>query len=129
VIFFSILKLEDELEFFAFAIIFFYYKYIIFIIMRITESEKKEILSKYIGNTSDKLLTYLKRNFPTSEYTHPFLDGPIKRILVDDKLYNIEGNKKYLVNKILSYIQDDWVHLDYDVMRRTIKKFIDGNLL
>ena len=37
--------------------------------MRITESEKKEILSKYIGNTSDKLLTYLNRNFPTSEYT------------------------------------------------------------
>lgn len=97
--------------------------------MRITESEKKEILSKYIGNTSDKLLTYLKRNFPTSEYTHPFFDEPIKRILVDDKLYIIKYNKKYLVNKILNHIEDEWVHLDYDVMRRTIKKFIDGNLL
>jgi hypothetical protein len=50
--------------------------------MRITESEKKEILSKYIGNTSDKLLTYLKRNFPTSDYTHPFFDEPIKQISI-----------------------------------------------
>jgi hypothetical protein len=97
--------------------------------MRITESEKKEILSKYIGNTSDKLLTYLKRNFPTSDYEHPFFDKPIKRILIDDKLHIIKDNKKYLVNKILSYIEDEWTHLDNDVLRRTVKKFIDGNLL
>jgi hypothetical protein len=97
--------------------------------MRITESEKKEILSKYMGNTSDKLLTYLKRNFPTSDYTHPFFDEPIKQISIDDKSHIIKGNKKYLVNKIMSYIEDEWVHLGNDVLRRTVKKFIDGNLL
>ena len=97
--------------------------------MRITESEKKEILSKYMGNTSDKLLTYLKRNFPTSDYTHPFFDEPIKQISIDGKSHIIKGNKKYLVNKIMSYIEDEWVHLGNDVLRRTVKKFIDGNLL
>jgi hypothetical protein len=97
--------------------------------MRVTETEKKEILSKYIGNTSDKLLTYLKRNFPTSDYTHPFFDEPIKQISIDDKSHIIKGNKKYLVNKIMSYIEDEWVHLGNDVLRRTVKKFIDGNLL
>jgi hypothetical protein len=97
--------------------------------MRITESEKKEILSKYNGNTSNELLTYLKRNFPTSDYTHPFFDEPIKRISIDDKSHIIKGNKKYLVNKIMSYIEDEWVHLGNDVLRRTVKKFIDGNLL
>jgi hypothetical protein len=34
----------------------------------ITEEERKEIMSKYSGNTSDELLTYLKRNFPAYEY-------------------------------------------------------------
>jgi len=37
--------------------------------MRLTENEKKEILSKYSGDTSDDLMTHLKRNFPTYE-TH-----------------------------------------------------------
>ena len=35
--------------------------------MRITEEEKKEIMSKYDGNTSDELLTYLKRHFHVIE--------------------------------------------------------------
>ena len=35
--------------------------------MRITEAEKKEIMSKYDGNTSDELLTHLKRHFPVIE--------------------------------------------------------------
>jgi hypothetical protein len=97
--------------------------------MRITESEKKEILSKYIGNTSDKLLTYLKRNFPVITHTHPFFEEPFKQMMVDDKMFNIKDNKKYLVNRISNYIEDDWSHLDKDILRRTIKKYIDGNLM
>jgi hypothetical protein len=50
-------------------------------------------------------------------------------MMVDDKIYNIEYKKKYLVGKISSLIQDEWVHLENDVLRRTIKKFIDGNSL
>jgi hypothetical protein len=97
--------------------------------MRITESEKKEILSKYIGNTSDKLLTYLKRNFPVTEFKLNWMSKPIKQIYIDDKTYHIEDNKKYLVGKLTNYLEDEWTHLGNDVLRRTIKKFIDGNLL
>ena len=47
---------------------------------------------------------------------------------IDGKLYNIEHNKKYLVGKLSNYLEDEWVHLDGSVFRRTIKKYIDGHL-
>ena len=97
--------------------------------MRITESEKKEILSKYNENTSSELLTYLKRNFPVSELNFDWMTNPIKQIYIDDKSYHIEDNKKYLVGKLANYLEDEWTHLDNSVLRRTIKKFLDGYLL
>lgn len=97
--------------------------------MNISESEKKEILSKYIGNTSDELLTHLKRNFPVSELKFDWMVNPIKQIYIDDKLYHIEDNKKYLVGKLANYLEDEWTHLDNSVLRRTVKKFLDGHLL
>jgi hypothetical protein len=97
--------------------------------MILTEEEKRQILSKYDENTSNELLTYLKRNFPVSEFKFDWMNKPIKQISIDDKTYNIEYKKKYLVGKISSIIQDDWVHIENDVLRRTIKKFIDGNSL
>ena len=97
--------------------------------MNISESEKKEILSKYIGNTSDELLTHLKRNFPVNELKFDWMSNPIKQIYIDDKLYHIEDNKKYLVGKLANYLEDEWTHLDNSVLRRTIKKFLDGHLL
>jgi hypothetical protein len=97
--------------------------------MILTEEEKRQILSKYDENTSNELLTYLKRNFPVSEFKFDWMNKPIKQISIDDKTYNIEYKKKYLVGKISSLIQDEWVHLENDVLRRTIKKFIDGNSL
>ena len=97
--------------------------------MRITESEKKEILSKYNENTSSELLTYLKRNFPVSELNFDWMTNPIKQIYIDDKSYHIEDNKKYLVGKLANYHEDEWTHLDNSVLRRTIKKFLDGYLL
>jgi hypothetical protein len=48
---------------------------------------------------------------------------------IDDKLYHIEHNKKYLVGKLVNYLEDEWTHLDNSVLRRTIKKFLDGHLL
>lgn len=91
----------------------------------ITEEEKKEILKKYQNDTSDELLTYLKRHFPTGE-TH--LQGwePAKYVLVDDKLRYLKGNKKYLVSKISDMVGSEWIHLGDQVIRRTVKKYIDG---
>ena len=65
--------------------------------MNLTEAEKKEILSKYDGTTSDELLNHLKRNFPVSEIKLDWMKKPIKQISIDYKTYNIEHNKKYLV--------------------------------
>lgn len=97
--------------------------------MKLTESEKKEILSKYDGTTSNDLLNHLKRNFPVSEFKFDWMKKPIKRMLIDDKLYIIDDNKKSLVNRLSNYVEDEWTHLDNAVLRRTIKKYIDGHLL
>jgi hypothetical protein len=97
--------------------------------MILSEEEKKDILSKYNDITSNELLNYLKRNFPVSEFKFDWMEKPLKQIYIDDNLYRIDDNKKYLVNKLSNFIEDGWVHLDRPVLRRTIKKFIDGNLL
>jgi hypothetical protein len=92
----------------------------------ISEQERKEILSKYLGNTSDELLTYLKRNFPVYEYKLEWMEKPWKQISIDSKSYMLDKNKKFLVNRISSYIEDEWIHLPTEVRRRTVKKYIDG---
>mgnify|MGYP006267161589 CR=1 FL=1 len=97
--------------------------------MKLTENEKKEILSKYDGTTSDELLNHLKRNFPVVDFKLDWMEKPIKQMLIDDKLYLIDNNKKYLVNKLSNFLEDGWTYLDPQVFRRTIKKFIDGYLL
>ena len=94
--------------------------------MRITEEEKKEIMSKYDGNTSDELLTYLKRHFPVIEIKLDWMEKPLKQISIDYKTYMLERNKKYLVGKLFVYLESDWVHLGEPTLRRTIKKFLDG---
>lgn len=94
--------------------------------MRITEEEKKDILSQYNGETSDELLLHMKRHFPVHEFNLSFKDEPTKFIQIDDKSYYIEGNKKYLVNIIFNRLEDDWNHLGTPKLRKTIKKYIDG---
>ena len=66
----------------------------------ISEQERKEILSKYSGNTSDELLTYLKRNFPVHEYKLEWMEKPWKQISIDSKSYMLNKHKKFLVSKI-----------------------------
>lgn len=90
-------------------------------------------LSKYSGNTSDELLSFLKRNLRTYDVnlrTYDvnlgFGDDPRRFVVVDDKSHYIKSNKKYLVNKIDTEIQERWSYLDDDIRRRTIKKFLDG---
>lgn len=93
--------------------------------MRITEEEKKEILSKYLDETSDELLQHMKRTFPFFEQDVEFKGKPLKQISIDGKTYNVENNKKYLVNKLSIILQDDWEHLGVSKLKRTVKKFID----
>jgi len=94
--------------------------------MIITEEEKKVILSKYQDNTSNELLTYLKRHFPVVTHKFDWVDKPFKQLSIDQKTYRLDGNKKYLVGKLFNILESDWVHLGEPLIRRTIKKFIDG---
>ena len=92
----------------------------------ITEEEKKDILSKYSNGTSDEVLFYLKRNFPTHEINLEWMKTPAKFIQVDDKTRPLLGNKKYLVSKIYYLIQERFPNIEESVLRRTIKKYLDG---
>jgi hypothetical protein len=86
-------------------------------------------LSKYSGNTSSQILTYLKRNFNTYEIkssNYDWMVNPIKFVVVDEKSYLIDGNKKMLVNRIYNLIQDVFPTVDISILRRTIKMFLDG---
>jgi hypothetical protein len=97
------------------------------------DSEKKDILSKYEDNTSNELLTYLRRNYPVTEYPLPryepqtdsYKDIMTPFISIDSKSYYVEYNKKNLVNKIFFGIEDIFTNLGTDIKRRTIKKYLD----
>ena len=88
--------------------------------------EKKKILSKYSGDTSDELLLHLKRHFPVTEIKHDWMNEPVKFIKVQDKTRLLAGNKKYLVSKIYDIVHLLWSSLDERKIRRTIKKYLDG---
>ena len=63
--------------------------------MRLSEEERKQILSKYIDDTSDELLTHLKRHFPVHEIKHDWMKEPMKFIQIDDKTRPLLSNKKH----------------------------------
>ena len=94
--------------------------------MRLTENEKKEILSKYSGDTSDELMIHLKRNFPVYETTLDWMEKPLRFITINDKVRPLEKNKKYLVNVISNIIENNWLHLGIPKIRKTVKKYLDA---
>lgn len=94
--------------------------------MKLTEEEKKQILSKYSDDTSDELLNYLKRHFNISEVKLDWMEKPLKFIQIDGKIRALDSNKKYLVNRIFQEIEETWIGLGTQKIRRTIKKFLDG---
>ena len=94
--------------------------------MLLTEQEKKDILSKYSNDTSDELLNHLKRSYPVQEYKTIWMEKPLKSISIDGKSNFVSNNKKYIVSKISNELEDDWGHLGTQLLRRTVKKFIDG---
>lgn len=93
--------------------------------MRLTENELNKILSEENSGISEELLTYLKRHYPV--YSEDSLLGqPIKMIKIGDKVRPLFNNKKYLVDKIFSLEQDQWISLGIPKTRRTIKYYLDG---
>jgi hypothetical protein len=93
--------------------------------MILSEQEREDILKKYSDNTSDEVLRHLRRNFPVG---NPVIDiggfSP-NMITVNNKSYWIEGNKKFLVNKIFGLIEDKFNNIDKPTIRRTVKKYLD----
>lgn len=90
----------------------------------ITEQEKKDILDKYQDDTDPKILTHLRRHCPVTVIDAEFYKG-MHYVLIDDKAYIVEKNKKYLVSKIYNFISEDFPDYDEKIVRRTIKKFLD----
>jgi len=97
--------------------------------MILTEEEKREILSKYNDNTSNELLTHLKRTYLVTTQKLDWMKMPIKYIQIDSKTKILTGNKKNIVDRIYSIEEDRWMDLGKPVIRRTIKKFLDGYLI
>jgi mRNA-degrading endonuclease HigB of HigAB toxin-antitoxin module len=89
----------------------------------IEQDEKDDILSKYKDNTSNEVLTHLRRHYPI--YNQTFLDKNYVFLNVDGKNYFVDGHKKFLVNKLYLYVSESFPNLDKDIVRRTIKKYID----
>ena len=95
--------------------------------MRLTKEEKDEFMSKYTEDeTSSEVLNYLKRHFQTYKIDIPTFNEPEVMISIDGKSYFVRSNKKRLVNKLFYTIQDSFTNIDKKIVRRTIKKFIDG---
>jgi len=112
----------------------------------LTEEEKKRIKDMYSDvKSSKKIMSYLKRNFhffkPIDEMglsdeekvkrieDLPFLDNMIK-IVIDDKSYILNNEKKYIKSKIFNEVEDDIDRIDPGatkaVVLKTIKEYIDN---
>ena len=92
--------------------------------MILSEQEKEDIRKKYEGNYSNEILIHLRRNFPVYEFESKWM-SPIKQVLVDDKLYMISQNKKYLVNKISSILEEMFPSVEKPILRKTVKYYLD----
>ena len=112
----------------------------------LTEEEKNKIKDMYLDvKSSRKLMSYLIRNFrfykPIDEMglsdedkqnrleLMPFLNDMV-RIVIDDKSYTLNNEKKYIKSKIFNSVEDDISRIDPEatkaVVLKTIKEYIDN---
>jgi hypothetical protein len=112
----------------------------------LTEEEKNKIKDMYSDvKSSRKLMSYLIRNFrfykPIDEMglsdedkqnrleLMPFLNDMV-RIVIDDKSYTLNNEKKYIKSKIFNSVEDDISRIDPEatkaVVLKTIKEYIDN---
>lgn len=116
----------------------------------LTEEEKKNIRDMYSDvKPSKKIMSYLKRNFhffkPIDEMKFnseeekqkriedlPFLANLVK-IVIDDKSYILNNDKKNIKKRITYVIEDDVERIDPDankaVVSKTIKDYLDGIMI
>lgn len=116
----------------------------------LTEEEKKNIRDMYSDvKPSQKIMSYLKRNFhffkPIDEMKFnseeekqkriedlPFLANLVK-IVIDDKSYILNDDKKNIKKRITYVIEDDVERIDPDankaVVSKTIKDYLDGIMI
>jgi hypothetical protein len=72
-------------------------------------------------------MNYLIQNYRVGEYNDmakEFLGD--KYVMVDDKMYPLEGHKKQLTNKIYWEVVDEFPNMNQPVLRRTIKTFLNN---
>ena len=116
----------------------------------LTEEEKKRIKDMYSDvKSSNKLMSYLKRNFqffrPVDEMVFnseeekqqhikelPFLENLVK-IVIDDKSFVLTDDKKNIKKRIFNMVEDDIDRIDPEatkaVVLKTIKDYIDNILV
>lgn len=116
----------------------------------LTEEEKKNIRDMYSDvKPSKKIMSYLMRNFhffkPIDEMVFdseeekqkriedlPFLANLVK-IVIDDKSYILNDDKKNIKKRITYVIEDDVERIDPDankaVVSKTIKDYLDGIMI
>ena len=116
----------------------------------LTEEEKKNIRDMYSDvKPSKKIMSYLKRNFhffkPIDEMKFdseeekqkriedlPFLANLVK-IVIDDKSYILNDDKKNIKKRITYVIEDDVERIDPEankaVVSKTIKDYLDGIMI
>jgi len=113
----------------------------------LTEDEKKKIKDMYSDvKPSKKLMTYLKRNYQFFKVIdnmsfkndedrqkhikeYPWIDKYVK-IVIDDRSYMLNDDKKSIKNRILRDIEDNLDRIDPEatkaVASKTIKDYLDG---
>ncbi len=112
----------------------------------LTEEEKKRIKDMYSDDKSSrKLMSYLITNFRFYKLIDemglsdenkenrlelmPFLNDMV-RIVIDDKSYTLNNEKKYIKSKIFNSVEDDMNRIDPEatkaVVLKTIKEYIDN---
>ena len=93
--------------------------------MRLNDDIREKIKDKYHDGTSDEILRHLKRNFHIYMTKNNFILIPVVYLVIDDKSYWVNKNKKYLKNKISNIIEYKFTHYSESVRMKTIKKFLD----
>ena len=74
----------------------------------------------------DNLMNYLIKNFPIGNYPKnavKFLGD--KYVVVDEKPYPLEDNKKRIINKIYWEVVDEFPTINEPILRRTIRAFLN----